>query len=78
LKDKENRAKFDVAEAMVITTAAVEQEQELARTGSAWLDCFEGSDGRRTLIICMVYTCSSELCLGLPNGRLSLISSDRI
>ncbi|KAL4864095.1 hypothetical protein BDV12DRAFT_201465 [Aspergillus spectabilis] len=41
--------RVDVDEAMAITTAAAEQEQELARTGSAWLDCLKSSDGRRML-----------------------------
>ncbi|KAL3462141.1 general substrate transporter [Aspergillus heterothallicus] len=50
-----NGSRFDVDAAMAVTAAAVAQEQELARTGSAWLDCFKGSDGRRTLIVCMVY-----------------------
>ncbi|KAL4874695.1 general substrate transporter [Aspergillus karnatakaensis] len=68
---KFNGPKFDVDEAMAITTAAVEQEQELARTGSAWIDCFKGSDGRRTLIICMVYIAQQFVGVNFVSGYLT-------
>ncbi|OQE25347.1 hypothetical protein PENSTE_c006G09328 [Penicillium steckii] len=64
-------AQFDVDEAMAITTAAVVQEKELARTGSAWLDCFNRSDGRRTLIICMVYIAQQFVGVNFVSGYLT-------
>lgn len=51
---KFNGPHFDVDAAMVVATAAVAQELELERAGSSWIQCFKGSDGRRTLIIVMV------------------------
>lgn len=52
-----NGPKFNVDAAMANAEAAVAQEQEhnKAANQTSWLQCFKGSDGRRTLIICMVY-----------------------
>ncbi|KAJ5988079.1 hypothetical protein N7481_003289 [Penicillium waksmanii] len=66
-----NGPDFDVDEAMAITTAAVAQEKELSRTGSAWLDCFRGPDGRRTLIICMVYIAQQFIGVNFVSGYLT-------
>ncbi|KAL2810339.1 general substrate transporter [Aspergillus granulosus] len=66
-----NGPQFDVDTAMAVTTAAVVQEQELARTGSAWLDCFKGSDGRRTLIVCMVYIAQQFIGVNFVSGYLT-------
>ncbi|CEL06517.1 hypothetical protein ASPCAL09692 [Aspergillus calidoustus] len=66
-----NGPRFDVQGAMAVTVAAVAQEQELARTGSAWLDCFKGSDGRRTLIVCMVYIAQQFVGVNFVSGYLT-------
>ncbi|KAJ5102557.1 hypothetical protein N7532_003086 [Penicillium argentinense] len=66
-----NGPEFNVDEAMAVTTAAVAQEMELARTGSAWLDCFRGPDGRRTLIICMVYIAQQFVGVNFVSGYLT-------
>ena len=55
---KFNGPKFDVDTAMATAEAAVAQEKEIqqaAKLETSWIQCFKGSDGRRTLIICMVY-----------------------
>ncbi|KAJ5720713.1 uncharacterized protein N7483_008647 [Penicillium malachiteum] len=66
-----NGPKFDVDEAMAITTAAVAQERELARSGSAWLDCFRGDDLRRTGIVCMVYIAQQLVGVNFVSGYLT-------
>ncbi|KAJ0381832.1 hypothetical protein COL922a_013763 [Colletotrichum nupharicola] len=52
-----NGPKFDVDGAMAVATVAIAKEQEAKKEqeSSRWLDCFKGSNGRRTLIIVMVY-----------------------
>ncbi|KAJ5701945.1 hypothetical protein N7488_009493 [Penicillium malachiteum] len=66
-----NGPQFDVDEAMAITTAAVAQERELARGGSAWLDCFRSDDLRRTGIVCMVYIAQQFVGVNFVSGYLT-------
>ncbi|KAJ5703543.1 hypothetical protein N7493_011468 [Penicillium malachiteum] len=66
-----NGPKFDVDEAMAITTASVAQERELARSGSAWLDCFRGDNLRRTVIVCMVYIAQQFVGVNFVSGYLT-------
>ncbi|KAI1504748.1 general substrate transporter [Biscogniauxia marginata] len=68
-----NGAKFDVNTAMAVMTAAVMKEQEIARQNksSSWMDCFRGSNGRRTLIICMVYIAQQFIGVNFVAGYLT-------
>jgi len=66
-----NGPDFDVDGAMALATTAVEQERELERTQSSWMQCFKGSDGRRTLIICMVYIAQQFIGVNFIAGYLT-------
>ncbi|KAI0593541.1 general substrate transporter [Biscogniauxia sp. FL1348] len=68
-----NGPKFDVNAAMAIMTAAVLKEREITHESksSSWLDCFRGSNGRRTLIICMVYIAQQFIGVNFISGYLT-------
>ncbi|KAI0123760.1 maltose permease [Xylariales sp. AK1849] len=68
-----NGPKFDVSGAMAVMTAAVMQEQELeqASRSYSWIDCFKGPNGRRTLIICMVYVAQQFIGVNFVAGYLT-------
>ncbi|KAJ9144579.1 Maltose permease [Pleurostoma richardsiae] len=66
-----NGPDFDVDGAMALATTAVEQERELERAQSSWMQCFKGSDGRRTLIICMVYIAQQFIGVNFIAGYLT-------
>ncbi|KAK4234234.1 general substrate transporter [Achaetomium macrosporum] len=70
---KFNGSDFDVDTAMATTTAAVVAEKELAKEGSqtSWLQCFRGIDGRRTLIVCMVYISQQFIGVNFIAGYLA-------
>ncbi|KAI5918150.1 general substrate transporter [Camillea tinctor] len=70
---KFNGPKFDVNEAMAVMTAALLKEQEIAQENksSSWLECFKGSNGRRTLIICMVYIAQQFIGVNFVGGYLT-------
>lgn len=68
-----NGPKFDVDDAMAVMTATVMKEQELQRVNksSGWIDCFRGTNGRRTLIICMVYIAQQFIGVNFISGYLT-------
>lgn len=66
-----NGPDYDVDTAMALATTSVEQERELERAQSSWLQCFKGSDGRRTLIICMVYIAQQFIGVNFIAGYLT-------
>ncbi|KAH8900285.1 general substrate transporter [Thozetella sp. PMI_491] len=68
---KFNGPKFDVDTAVATTAAAVNAEIELARQGSSWIQCFKGPDGRRTLIIVMVYLSQQFIGVNFISGYLT-------
>lgn len=71
-----NGPKFDVDGAVATTKAAVDAEQEVAKAGDSagWLQCFKGADGRRTLIICMVYIAQQTVGVNFVSGYLTYVS----
>lgn len=71
-----NGPRFDVDAAVATTKAAVDAEQEAATAGAAagWLQCFRGSDGRRTLIICMVYIAQQTVGVNFVSGYLTYVA----
>lgn len=68
-----NGPKFDVDEAIATIKATVEAEAEVAKAGAVadWLQCFKGPDGRRTLIICMVYISQQTVGVNFISGYLT-------
>ncbi|SPO05391.1 related to MFS alpha-glucoside transporter [Cephalotrichum gorgonifer] len=68
-----NGPNFNVDEAVAVTKAAVEAEAEVSRSGAVtdWLQCFKGPDGRRTLIICMVYISQQTIGVNFISGYLT-------
>ncbi|KAI8258704.1 General alpha-glucoside permease [Colletotrichum sp. SAR11_239] len=68
-----NGPKFDVDGAMAVATVAIAKEQEAKKEqeSSRWLDCFKGSNGRRTLIIVMVYLAQQAIGVNFVSGYLT-------
>jgi Na+/melibiose symporter-like transporter len=54
-----------------VATLAIRKEQEETAEGGSWLQCFKGSDGRRTLIICMVYIAQQFVGVNFVGGYLT-------
>lgn len=54
LTSKNRDAEFDAAETVDMMKHTVELENEVT-TGTSYLDCFKGTDLRRTEIVCMVW-----------------------
>ena len=65
---------YDVDTALSVMTAAVEQELEITKESPGWIECFKGSNGRRTLIICMVYIAQQFIGVNFIAGYLSYVS----
>lgn len=66
-----NGPRFDADTAVAIATLAIRREQEIQSEGGSWLQCFKGSDGRRTLIICMVYIAQQLVGVNFVAGYLT-------
>lgn len=68
-----NGANFDVDAALAVAKVAVEQEKEMKgeQEGVGWLDCFKGSDGRRTFITVTVYTSQQFVGVTFLTGYLT-------
>ncbi|KAH6684831.1 maltose permease [Plectosphaerella plurivora] len=68
-----NGPNFDADGAIAITESAIEKEQHERRQqkGSRWLDCFRGSNGRRTMIIVMVYLSQQTIGVNFVGGYLT-------
>lgn len=66
-----NGPDFDVDGAVAVLTAAIIQEQREQAGGSSWADCFRGANGRRTLIICMVYIAQQFIGVNFISGYLT-------
>jgi hypothetical protein len=64
---------FDVDAAMAIATVAIAKEEEAkkAQENSKWLECFQGTNLRRTTIIIMVYLSQQFIGIGFINGYLT-------
>ncbi|KAI1334133.1 general substrate transporter [Xylariaceae sp. FL0016] len=50
-----NGPNFDVDGTLTVLRAAIDEEREMDKAAGSWLECFRGSNLRRTLIICSVY-----------------------
>ncbi len=68
-----NGPNFDADGAIAITESAIEKEQHERKQqrGSRWLDCFRGSNGRRTMIIVMVYLSQQTIGVNFVGGYLT-------
>ena len=66
-----NGPNFDADTAVAIATLAIRREQQMQSEGGSWLQCFKGSDGRRTLIICMVYIAQQFVGVNFVSGYLT-------
>lgn len=61
---------YDVDSAVATMTAAYQQEQELNHEKPNWLECFKETNGRRTLLICMVYIAQQTIGVNFIAGYL--------
>ncbi|KAK6209919.1 maltose permease [Colletotrichum tabaci] len=52
---KFNGPKHNVEESLAIMEATLEKERQLSEGGASYLECFKGTNLRRTTIVCMVY-----------------------
>lgn len=70
-----NGPNFDADAAIAITESAIEREQheKKQQKGSRWIDCFRGSNGRRTLIIVMVYLSQQTIGVNFVSGYLTYV-----
>ncbi|KAK0382788.1 hypothetical protein NLU13_9883 [Sarocladium strictum] len=64
---------FDVDSAMAVADVAIGKEREARQLekGSRWLDCFRGTNLRRTTIIVMVYLSQQFIGVGFISGYLT-------
>ncbi|KAF5001208.1 hypothetical protein FDECE_11028 [Fusarium decemcellulare] len=68
-----NGPNFDVDAAMAVATVAIEKEEEAKQheKSSKWLECFQGTNLRRTIIIVMVYLSQQFIGVGFISGYLT-------
>ncbi|KAM9884323.1 maltose permease [Verticillium dahliae] len=68
-----NGTSFDVDAAMAVATIAMEKEKAAKKEqeGSSWIECFRGTNGRRTLIIVMVYLSQQTIGVNFISGYLT-------
>ncbi|KAL4885970.1 hypothetical protein BJY04DRAFT_205208 [Aspergillus karnatakaensis] len=64
---------FNVEAAMAVaeTSIAKEEEAKKVQEGSSWLECFRGTNLRRTIIIVMVYISQQFIGVGFVSGYLT-------
>ncbi|KAH6985905.1 general substrate transporter [Ilyonectria sp. MPI-CAGE-AT-0026] len=62
---------IDVDTAMAFAVSAVKAEREVGKSSSSYLQCFKGTDGRRTLIICMTYIAQQLTGINFIAGYLT-------
>lgn len=70
-----NGAEFDVNAALAVATVAIEKEEEVkkANKSSKWIECFTGTNLRRTTIIIMVYISQQFIGVGFISGYLTYV-----
>ncbi|KAH8686459.1 maltose permease [Ilyonectria robusta] len=68
-----NGANFDVDAAVEVATVAIAKEEDARKEqeGSSWLECFKGTNRRRTLIIVMVYISQQFIGVNFISGYLT-------
>lgn len=67
---KFNGPGHDVEATLALLKATVEKERELNSQGASYLDCFRGSNLRRTTIVCMVYLAQQFVDANFVAGSL--------
>lgn len=68
---KFNGPRHNVEESLAIMEATLEKEKALSQGGASYLDCFRGTNLRRTTIVCMVYLTQQFAGAQLVVGYLS-------
>jgi MFS family permease len=68
---------FDVDAAIAVADVAIAKEREARQLekSSRWLDCFRGTNLRRTTIIVMVYLSQQFIGVGFISGYLTYVQS---
>lgn len=66
-----NGPDFDADTAVAVAMLAIRKEEEEIAGGGSWLQCFKGTDGRRTTIICMVYISQQFIGVNFVSGYLT-------
>ncbi|UPK89264.1 hypothetical protein LCI18_000199 [Fusarium solani-melongenae] len=66
-----NGKDFDADTAVAVAQLAIRSENEAMGEGGSWLQCLKGTDGRRTLIICMVYIAQQFIGVNFVSGYLT-------
>ncbi|KAH7272934.1 general substrate transporter [Fusarium solani] len=66
-----NGKDFDADTAVAVAQLAIRSENEAMGEGGSWLQCFKSTDGRRTLIICMVYIAQQFIGVNFVSGYLT-------
>lgn len=68
-----NGANFDVAAAIEVAAVAIAKEEDAKKEqqSSSWLECFQGTNLRRTLIIVMVYISQQAVGVAFVSGYLT-------
>ncbi|RSM08499.1 hypothetical protein CDV31_008136 [Fusarium ambrosium] len=61
---------FDAEAALAVMEATLEKERSLNEQGSSYLECFKGSNLRRTLIVVQVYVAQQFVGSGFVSGYL--------
>lgn len=71
-----NGPDFDVDSALAVAETAIAKEEEAKKEqeGSRWIECFKGTNLRRTTIIVMVYMSQQFIGVGFISGYLTLVS----
>lgn len=67
---KFNGPDFDTNKAVALMQATVEKEKELEQGKATYMDCFRGSNRRRTLIIVLTFTAQQFSGSGFVAGYL--------
>ncbi|KAF7186976.1 Major facilitator-type transporter ecdC [Pseudocercospora fuligena] len=66
-----NGPRYNVEEAITTLELTIQHEHELLEQKSSYLDCFTSPNGRRTLIICMVYIAQQFIGVNFIAGYLA-------
>ncbi|KAM5351206.1 hypothetical protein ACJ41O_003929 [Fusarium nematophilum] len=66
-----NGPDFDADTAVAVAMLAIRKEREATAGGGSWMQCFKGSDGRRTLIIIFVYIAQQLVGVNFVGGYLT-------
>ncbi len=65
-----NGANFNTENQIRMLEAAIEKEKELEKENISYLDCFKGTNLRRTVIVCMMFLAQQVSGVGFMSGFL--------